>query len=82
MKHSALLGALVWVCLPWLSLSSALKIQADRIRSVPDAQARAETIRDTFKRGWRTYRAHAWGHDESESQNTAVCVIWFFLPAF
>ncbi|KAH9810194.1 family 47 glycoside hydrolase [Melampsora americana] len=47
-----------------LSTIDGIKIQADHIRSGPDSQIRANRIRDLFKKGWSTYRAHAWGHDE------------------
>ncbi|KAI8461180.1 glycoside hydrolase [Phakopsora pachyrhizi] len=46
------------------SSTSALKIQADHFKSVPDAAARARTIRQTFKNGFNSYKKYAWGHDE------------------
>lgn len=47
-----------------LSTINAIKIQADHVHSGPDSQLRANHIRNLFQKGWSTYRAHAWGHDE------------------
>ncbi|KAG0143084.1 hypothetical protein CROQUDRAFT_49314 [Cronartium quercuum f. sp. fusiforme G11] len=65
LPSSWILMAIISGSLMWLSTTHAIKIQADHIHSLPESQARADVIRDTFKRGWKTYRAHAWGHDEN-----------------
>ncbi|KAG0143083.1 hypothetical protein CROQUDRAFT_96768 [Cronartium quercuum f. sp. fusiforme G11] len=64
LPSSWILMAIISGSLMWFSTTHAIKIQADQIHSLPESQARADVIRDTFKRGWKTYRAHAWGHDE------------------